>query len=147
MRRGSRRRDSRNLDVSTCILLCPAQPCRQHHHLVLDYFIYSTLITVRCADTPVVLHHIHHGGLLCWSLEMLAHMVGALYLVRPVLAPLARAFIHNAFLGLANLEHTSSMAAWRVKRPGPLGLKCDTITSPRRLVNTFIHQIVPDLLK
>jgi hypothetical protein len=29
----------------------------------------------------------------------------------------------------------------------PLGLKCDTITSPRRLVNTFIHQIVPDLLK
>jgi hypothetical protein len=34
-----------------------------------------------------------------------------------------------------------------VKRPGPLGLKCDTITSPRRLVNTFIHQIVLDLLK
>jgi hypothetical protein len=34
-----------------------------------------------------------------------------------------------------------------VKRPNPLGLKCDTITSPRRLVNTFIHQIVPDLLK
>jgi hypothetical protein len=26
-------------------------------------------------------------------------------------------------------------------------LKCDTITSPRRLVNTFIHQIVLDLLK
>jgi hypothetical protein len=25
-----------------------------------------------------------------------------------------------------------------VKRPDPLGLKCDTITSPRRLVNTFI---------
>jgi hypothetical protein len=34
-----------------------------------------------------------------------------------------------------------------MKRPNPLGLKCDTITSPRRLVNTFIHQIVPDLLK
>jgi hypothetical protein len=34
-----------------------------------------------------------------------------------------------------------------LKSPGPLGLKCDTITSPRRLVNTFIHQIVPDLLK
>jgi hypothetical protein len=25
-----------------------------------------------------------------------------------------------------------------LKRPDPLGLKCDTITSPRRLVNTFI---------
>jgi hypothetical protein len=34
-----------------------------------------------------------------------------------------------------------------VKRPDPLGLKCDTITSPRRLVNTFIHQMIPDLLK
>jgi hypothetical protein len=33
-----------------------------------------------------------------------------------------------------------------LKRPGPLGLKCDTITSPRRLVNTFIHQMIPDLL-
>jgi hypothetical protein len=35
----------------------------------------------------------------------------------------------------------------RVKRPNPLGLKCDTITSPRRLVNTFIHQMILDLLK
>jgi hypothetical protein len=34
-----------------------------------------------------------------------------------------------------------------MKQPNPLGLKYDTITSPRRLVNTFIHQIVPDLLK
>jgi hypothetical protein len=34
-----------------------------------------------------------------------------------------------------------------LKRPGPLGLKCDTITSPRRLVNTFIHQMIPDLLR
>jgi hypothetical protein len=25
-----------------------------------------------------------------------------------------------------------------MKCPDPLGLKCDTITSPRRLVNTFI---------
>jgi hypothetical protein len=25
-----------------------------------------------------------------------------------------------------------------LKRPEPLGLKCDTITSPKRLVNTFI---------
>jgi hypothetical protein len=34
-----------------------------------------------------------------------------------------------------------------MKCPNPLGLKCDTITSPSRLVNTFIHQIVLDLLK
>jgi hypothetical protein len=34
-----------------------------------------------------------------------------------------------------------------LKRPNPLGLKYDTITSPRRLVNTFIHQMIPDLLK
>jgi hypothetical protein len=34
-----------------------------------------------------------------------------------------------------------------VKHPNPLGLKCDTITSPRRLVNTFIHQMIPNLLK
>jgi hypothetical protein len=34
-----------------------------------------------------------------------------------------------------------------LKRPNPLGLKCDTITSPRRQVNTFIHQIVSDMLK
>jgi hypothetical protein len=27
---------------------------------------------------------------------------------------------------------------WTVKRPDPLGLKCDTITSPRRLVTTFL---------
>jgi hypothetical protein len=34
-----------------------------------------------------------------------------------------------------------------LKRPNPLGLKCDTITSPRRLVNTFIHQMITNLLK
>jgi hypothetical protein len=34
-----------------------------------------------------------------------------------------------------------------LKRPNPLGLKCDTITSPRRLVNTFIHQMILDLSK
>jgi hypothetical protein len=28
--------------------------------------------------------------------------------------------------------------AGALKRPDPLGLKCDTITSPKRLVNTFI---------
>jgi hypothetical protein len=34
-----------------------------------------------------------------------------------------------------------------MKRPNPLGLKCDTITSPGRLVNTFIHEMILDLLK
>jgi hypothetical protein len=34
-----------------------------------------------------------------------------------------------------------------LKHLNPLGLKCDTITSPRRLVNTFIYQMIPDLLK
>jgi hypothetical protein len=34
-----------------------------------------------------------------------------------------------------------------LKCPNHLGLKCDTITSPRRLVNTFIHQMITDLLK
>jgi hypothetical protein len=34
-----------------------------------------------------------------------------------------------------------------MKRPNPLGLKCDTITSLGMLVNTFIHQMVLDLLK
>jgi hypothetical protein len=28
--------------------------------------------------------------------------------------------------------------AYALKRPDPLGLKCDTITSPRRLVTTFL---------
>jgi hypothetical protein len=34
-----------------------------------------------------------------------------------------------------------------VKRPDPLGLKCDTITSLKRLVDTYIHQMILDLLK
>jgi hypothetical protein len=34
-----------------------------------------------------------------------------------------------------------------VKPPNPLGLKCDSNTNLRRLVYTFIHQMVPDLLK
>jgi hypothetical protein len=34
-----------------------------------------------------------------------------------------------------------------MKHPNPLGLKCDSNTSPRRLVYTFIQQMVPDLLK
>jgi hypothetical protein len=42
---------------------------------------------------------------------------------------------------------TKRDTAKAVKRPNPLGLKCDTITSPRSLVNTFIHQMIPNLLK
>jgi hypothetical protein len=34
-----------------------------------------------------------------------------------------------------------------MKRPNPLGLKFYTITSPMRLVNTFIHQMIPYLIK
>jgi hypothetical protein len=34
-----------------------------------------------------------------------------------------------------------------VERLNPLGLKCDTITSHRRLVNTFIHQMISNMLK
>ena len=41
----------------------------------------------------------------------------------------------------------SGQSSNHLKRPNPLGLKCDTITSPRRLVNTFIQQMIPDLLK
>jgi hypothetical protein len=37
---------------------------------------------------------------------------------------------------------------WRqLKSPNPLRLKCDSNTSLRRPVYTFIHQMVPDLLK
>jgi hypothetical protein len=39
------------------------------------------------------------------------------------------------------------LSSGSLKRLNPLGLKCDTITSPRRLVNTFIQQMIPDLLK
>jgi hypothetical protein len=51
---------------------------------------------------------------------------------------------------ISNLENASQNLIHiplTMKLPGPLGLKCDTITSSRRLVNTFLHQIVPDLLK
>jgi hypothetical protein len=34
-----------------------------------------------------------------------------------------------------------------VKRPNSLRLKCDTITGLRRLVNIFIQQMIPDLIK
>jgi hypothetical protein len=99
MRHGSRRHIQEPRCVSTpTSSLRPAQPRHHHHCLVLDYFVYSALTTVRCTGTPAMLHHNRRGGLLCWSLEMLAHMVGTLYLVRPILAPSARAFIHDAFL-------------------------------------------------
>jgi hypothetical protein len=42
-------------------------------------------------------------------------------------------------------ESKRQMHCWSV--PNPLGLKCDTITSLRRLVNTFIHQMISNLLK
>ena len=45
---------------------------------------------------------------------------------------------------LATLEATEARG-W-LKRPNPLRLKCDTNTSPRRLVYTFIHQMVLDFL-
>jgi hypothetical protein len=52
------------------------------------------------------------------------------------------------FLGFRGRSSPAGRYARRwVKRPNPLGLKCDTITSPRRLVNTFIHQMITDLLK
>jgi hypothetical protein len=45
--------------------------------------------------------------------------------------------IMNRFI-ISNYEGMIIFFAKRIKRPNPLGLKCDTITSPRRLVNTFI---------
>jgi hypothetical protein len=37
---------------------------------------------------------------------------------------------------VAEMDEIASVTA--LKRPDPLGLKCETITSPRRLVNTFL---------
>jgi hypothetical protein len=39
-----------------------------------------------------------------------------------------RAAVYGQFYGLR----------YHLKSPDPLGLKCDTITSPRRLVTTFL---------
>jgi hypothetical protein len=44
-------------------------------------------------------------------------------------------------------EGKISLPRMPLKRPNPLGLKCDTITSPGRLVNAFIQQMILDLLK
>jgi hypothetical protein len=48
---------------------------------------------------------------------------------------------------VGNLDAIECGVVGVLKRPNPLGLKCDTITSPTRLVNTFIHQMITDLLK
>jgi hypothetical protein len=53
----------------------------------------------------------------------------------------------NQHSALRIQEPASSNPVQPMKRPNPLGLKCDTITSPRRLVNTFIQQMIPDLRK
>jgi hypothetical protein len=45
--------------------------------------------------------------------------------------------IHPAQVGLAEAQQIR-VARSLMKRSDPLGLKCDTITSPRRLVNTFL---------
>jgi hypothetical protein len=39
---------------------------------------------------------------------------------------------------LCNYTKTTLWSAQILKRPDHLGLKCDIITSPRRLVNTFL---------
>jgi hypothetical protein len=49
------------------------------------------------------------------------------------IVPLIFVFVSDIFSAL-DLQCSSEL-----KRPNPLGLKCDTITSPRRLVNTFIQ--------
>jgi hypothetical protein len=48
--------------------LRPAQPCCQRHHLILDYFVYSSLTTLSYDGTLAIPHHNRRGGLLCWSL-------------------------------------------------------------------------------
>jgi hypothetical protein len=49
-------------------------------------------------------------------------------------------FPRHRLSGLLLVERpgASPVTARTLKRPDPLRLKCDTITSPRRLVNTFI---------
>jgi hypothetical protein len=55
---------------------------------------------------------------------------------------------YNTIMGRGSInKFEAAIHGLYLKRPNPLGLKCDTITSPRRLVNTFIHQMIPNLLK
>jgi hypothetical protein len=56
------------------------------------------------------------------------------------------AILHPTYLCMKIPSDQGHIAVY-MKHPNPLGLKCDTITSPRRLVNTFIHQMILDLLK
>jgi hypothetical protein len=67
----------------------------------------------------------------------------------PYLSPLTIGAGDALHLCILNLFKIFSMYnfwdSWSA--PDPLGLKCDTITSPKRLVNTFIHQMITNLLK
>jgi hypothetical protein len=44
----------------------------------------------------------------------------------------------EAWVKVASMYLAPHVACWFLKRPNPLGLKCDTNTSPRRLVITFL---------
>jgi hypothetical protein len=46
----------------------------------------------------------------------------------------------------ATTKKVEKRACLILKRPHPLGLKCDSNTIPRMIVYTFIHQMVLDLL-
>jgi hypothetical protein len=61
------------------------------------------------------------------------------------LCPIWKEITHRTATGA--VRWCTGLSGAPLKRSNPLKLKCDTITSHRRLVNTFIHQIVPDLLK
>jgi hypothetical protein len=48
-------------------------------------------------------------------------------------------FLVKATFKVRAAIYDQSYGLWyHLKRPDPLGLKCDTITSPRRLVTTFL---------
>jgi hypothetical protein len=41
-------------------------------------------------------------------------------------------------LACIQCDYVNGLVRSLLERPDPLGLKCETITSPRRLVNTFL---------
>jgi hypothetical protein len=90
------------------LLLRPAQPRRQRHHLIPTYFVYST--TAWCAFYIAALHAA--TVVETFSTDPSNAMVRALYLVRPVLITPVRAFVPDALLGLANPAQASAQAAW-----------------------------------